>query len=168
MDYAQGLVKIWSENASKVITIPQAVALSALLTGVYATQLGVIKSQKFAQGGTDVLNGDSHNDSSGGIWFARDKQAENGERWAIFNREATMRNTGLADLIDDINFHNLVIDKDFMKKVHGNDNAVVLVNNFKGGEHIKAIREYLESGKGGDKYLPDGRIQKGITKRRYN
>jgi hypothetical protein len=166
MDYAQGLVKIWAENASKVITIPVAVALSGLLTGVYATQLGVIKSQKFKDGGTDVLSGNPH--EGGGIRFAPNKEAEGGERWAIFNKEATLRNTGLANLIDDINLHNLVIDKNFMSKIHGDSQNIVMVNNFKGGEHIKAIREYLENSKTGDKYLPDGRIQKGIIKRRYN
>jgi hypothetical protein len=166
MDYAQGLVKIWAENASKVITIPVAVALSGLLTGVYATQLGVIKSQKFKDGGTDVLSGNPH--EGGGIRFAPNKEAEGGERWAIFNKEATLRNTGLANLIDDINLHNLVIDKNFMSKIHGDSQNIVMVNNFKGGEQIKAIREYLENSKTGDKYLPDGRIQKGIIKRRYN
>ena len=117
-------------------------------------------------GGTEVIDGPSHAD--GGVRFAKGKEAEGGERWAIFNREATMRNTGLADLIDDINLHSLVIDKDFIQQLHGKEQNIVMVNQFKGGEHIKAIREFLESGKNGTRYLPDGRIQKGIIKRRMN
>jgi hypothetical protein len=72
-------------------------------------------------------------------------------------------------LIDAINEHQIVIDKNFLTKINDKDgnNNVVVISNFKGGEHLKAIREIMEQ-RGGDVLMPDGRIKKGIIKRRLN
>jgi len=165
MDYATGVVKIWAENTAKVITIPQAVALTALLTGVYATQLSVIKSQKFAHGGQGVLGGQYHGE--GGVMFGPGMEAEKDERWAIFSRSATRKNTGLPDLIDAINTERLVIDKELMTHMlhNGGRSTNVIVANFKGGEHLKGMHELMRQ-QANKKNVP-GRVKLGITNRRY-
>lgn len=161
---AQGLAAVWS-NPVYVAAPPLGALISAMIAGVTATQIGVIASQKYAHGGYGTIEGRNH--AEGGVNFFGG-EAERGELWSIFNREATWQNTGLPSLIDAINQHQLVIDKDFMNNMHGDGGAVVLINNFKGGEHLAGMHDIMKRNERNDVMTPDGRIKKGIMRRRWN
>jgi hypothetical protein len=161
---AEGITKIWATWGDYP---PVAIALSLISAAAVALEIDTISSQKFAQGGQGKIEGKYH--SEGGVPFFAG-EAEKDERWAIFNRQATARNTGLPELIDAINDHEIVIDKNFLTRISGKDgnNNVVVISNFKGGEHLAGMHELMKRNASGDILMPDGRIKKGIIKRRMN
>ena len=86
IDGAATIVSIWRKWAP--ISIPLAQLFSALSAATTIAQVAIIKSQKFAKGGSGVLFGPSH--SSGGINVGIG-EAEGGEHIAITSRKMTSR-----------------------------------------------------------------------------
>ena len=164
---ANGIKLVYSSSSTWYEAVIAAAGIAAEIIALMATADGYMSdAPQYAKGGQGKIEGKYH--SEGGVPFFAG-EAEKDERWAIFNRQATARNTALPALIDAINEHQIVIDKNFLTKINDKDgnNNVVVISNFKGGEHLKAIREIMEQ-RGGDVLMPDGRIKKGIIKRRLN
>ena len=86
IDGAATIVSIWRKWAP--ISIPLAQLFSALSAATTIAQVAIIKSQKFAKGGSGVLFGPTH--SSGGINVGIG-EAEGGEHIAITSRKMTSR-----------------------------------------------------------------------------
>jgi len=162
-DGALAISNIWAIWASNPIV---ASALTILAAANTATQIGVISSQKFEKGGTGVIDGKSHR--SGGTQFFGG-EAEKDERWAIFSKEATSRNTGLEQFISAINNNRLVIDKDKMSSllVGGNGKSnIMVVANFQGGEDLQGMHKLMRKNNK-ERNIGSNIYVKGIIKRTY-
>lgn len=97
-----------------------------------------VKGAKFEKGGTWVEGGRRH--TQGGNKYGN-VEVEEGERMAVFNRNATQKNSGLSSLIESINKGQLVIDKDKMNSlVAGNSNVIV---NVAGQKELSEIRDLI-------------------------
>lgn len=93
----------------------------------------------FERGGMGVLQGKSH--AEGGISFGDGLEAQGGESWAIFNRNATNKNLPLIkNMVYTINNDKIVINKDVATKL--GDTTVVYDSPY-----MKRIYDYISANK---------------------
>jgi len=98
MDFASGSIKIWSKYMWSNPIIGG--ILQGLLAAMFGLNLATINKQKFAEGGSFVLEGPGHD--QGGIQLSPGKEAEGGEMIGILSREKTKKHGGLFEGITDI------------------------------------------------------------------
>ncbi len=79
-------------------------AAAAIVAQFFAMKNAFISKNKYEHGGTGIFGGRRHSD--GGTYVSGIGEAEKGERWAIFSRDATAKHKALPDLIDGINSGN--------------------------------------------------------------
>jgi len=129
INLASGLLKIWTTDMNPI----WAAAHSALLTGIYATQVTAISGAKFADGG--LLQGKSH--ANGGITLATGDEAEGGEY--IVNKDITSRY--LPD-IEKLNAGQSIIDYDLLgQAVKANIRTYVLERDISNAQQNTQVIE---------------------------
>jgi hypothetical protein len=83
------ITEIWKKWAANPVI---AGIFTALTSAQTLAQVAVIKSQKFARGGSGVLGGNVH--ASGGVYIPGVGEAEQGEHFSIASRSATNKYGG--------------------------------------------------------------------------
>jgi hypothetical protein len=140
-----------AQTISAVISIYANAVKSKGLLGILAGTAGVIgllvliNSYKakvrstYERGGMGVLQGKSH--AEGGISFGDGLEAQGGESWAIFNRNATNKNLPLIrNMVYALNNDKIVINKDVATKL--GDTTVVYDSPY-----MKRIYDYISANK---------------------
>jgi hypothetical protein len=132
-----------TNNGIPIIGTGIAIAMSALMVSSFIASKAIAfkaaNTTKYAKGGYDVLDGPDH--AHGGIKFGNNKEAQGGEGFAVFNREATQRNSGLEAFVNAINTGKLVIDRDKLSSLSGSQNNIIV--NVGGQKELSRIEKLL-------------------------
>ena len=141
MDISQaiGNTAIGVTKAFATYAFPYSAVIAALVAAAGAVQVATISKQKYAKGGSFVLNGKSH--AQGGIDIGNGREAEGGEAVSIFSQNATKKYyPNIKKLTDEINRGTYNFEKRNIINVNiNNDKEVSYLHEIANNTRVKTV-----------------------------